>query len=270
MSSISGGVGGSSIGGVSSVDGSGVRGSGNNSDIVGVSGSIGIVDWESSSDLSDGVGISIRVSLTLAIVVSSIPMDSRGGVSMDTRVSVSSMSVGGRGSVGGVSSVDRGRVGGAGHNSDIVGVSSGISVVDWESSSDLSDGVSISIRVSLSLTLAIVVSGVSVDGGGWDNAGVDRGSSNNSRVGSRGSNNMVSIAKVSNTSIANMSSIGTVTNGSDTANNTVRVVDTSHDTSEGASSSDLTNGVGVAISEGSGGQEDKCESSHLDSAEQSS
>merc|ERR1712098_974725 len=227
--------------GVSSVDGSGVRGSSNNSDIVGVSGSIGVVDWESSSDLSDGVGISIRVSLTLAIVVSCVSMNSRGGVSVDTRVSVSSMSVGRGSSVGGVSSVDRGRV--AGHNSDIVGVSSGISVVDWESSSDLSNGVSISIRVSLSLTLAIVVSGVSVDGGGWDNAGVDGGSSNNSRVGSRGSNNMVSVAKVSNTSIANMSSIGTVTNGSDTANNTVRVVDTSHDTSKGASSSNLTNGV---------------------------
>jgi len=174
------------------------------------------------------------------------------------------MSVGGRG-IGGVSSVDRGRVGGAGHNSNIVGVSSSIGIVDWESSSDLTDGVSISIRVSLSLTLAIEVSGVSVDGGGWDNTGVDRGSRNNSGVGSGGSNNMVSIAKVSNTSIANMSSIG-----SDTANNTIRVVDTSHDTSRGASSCDLTNGVGVTVSEGSGGQEDKCESSHLDSAEQSS
>merc|ERR1719187_2188238 len=145
------------------------------------------------------------------------------------------MGVGGRGSIGGVSSVDRSRV--ACHNSNIVGVSSSIGIVDWESSSDLTDGVSISIRVSLSLTLAIEVSGVSVDGGGWDNTGVNRGSRNNSGVGSGGSNNMVS------------------------------VVNTSHDTSEGASSSDLTNGVGVTVSEGSGGQEDKCESSHLDSAE---
>merc|ERR1719187_2899299 len=177
------------------------------------------------------------------------------------------MGVGGRGSIGGVSSVDRSRV--ACHNSDIVGVSSSIGIVDWESSSDLTNGVSISIRVSLSLTLAIEVSGVSVDGGGWDNTGVNRGSRNNSGVGSGGSNNMVSIAKVSNTSIANMSGVGTVTDGTDTANNTVGVVNTSHDTSEGASSSDLTNGVGVTVSEGSGGQEDKCESSHLDSAEQS-
>merc|ERR1719357_903046 len=104
----------------------------------------------------------------------------------------------GRGGIGSVSVVDRGGVGGSGHNTNIVGGSSSIGIVDRESSSDLSNGVSISIRVSL--TLAIVVSSISMDSCGG----------NNSRVSSRSSNNMVSVAKVSNTSIANMSSIGTV------------------------------------------------------------
>merc|ERR1719369_193257 len=126
-------------------------------------------------------------------------------------VSIGSMGIG-RSSIGSVSVVDRGGVGGSGHNSNIVGVSSSIGIVDRESSSHLSNGVSISIRVSL--TLAIVVSSISVDSCGGNNTGVHGRSSNNSRVSSRSSNNMVSVTKVSNTSIANMSGIGTVTNSS--------------------------------------------------------
>merc|ERR1712055_810349 len=120
------------------VDGGGVGSSGYNSNIVGVSSSIGIVDGETSSDLSNGVSISIRVSLTLAIVVSSISMNGWGGISMNTRVSIGSMGIG-RSSIGSVSVVDRGGVGGSGHNSNIVGVSSSIGIVDGESSSDLSN-----------------------------------------------------------------------------------------------------------------------------------
>merc|ERR1719153_1713571 len=134
---------------------------------------------------------------------------------MNTRVSIGSMGIGWS-SIGSVSVVDRGGVGGSGHNTNIVGVSSSIGIVDGESSSDLSNGVS--IRVSL--TLAIVVSSISVDSCGGNNTGVHGRSSNNSRVSSRSSNNMVSVAKVSNTSIANMSSIGTVTNSSYTTDNT--------------------------------------------------
>merc|ERR1719187_2944654 len=165
----------------------------------------------------------------------------------------------GGGSIGSVSVVDRGGVGGSGHNTNIVG----------ETSSNLSNGVSISIRVSLAL--AIVVSSISVDSCGGNNTGVHRGSSNNSRVSRRSSNNMVSVSKVSNTSIANMSSIGTVTDSSYTTNNSIRIVNTSYYSSMGKARCNLSNSVGVTVSNhGSSGQKDKCKSSHLDIAEQSS
>merc|ERR1719369_1904966 len=183
-------------------------------------------------------------------------------------VSIGSMGIG-RSSIGSVSVVDRGGVGGSGHNSNIVGVSSSIGIVDGESSSDLSNGVSISIRVSLAL--AIVVSSISVDSCGGNNTGVHGWSSNNSRVSSRSSNNMVSVTKVSNTSIANMSSIGTVTNSSYTTDNSIRIVNTSYYSSMGKARCNLSNCVGVTVSNhGSSGQKDKCKSSHLDIAEQSS
>merc|ERR1711973_982678 len=250
------------------VDRGGVGGSGHNTNIVGVSSSIGIVDGKSSSNLSNGVSISIRVSFTLAIVVSRVSMDSWGSISMNTRVSIGSMGIGGD-SIGSVSVVDRGGVGGSGHNTNIVGMSSSIGIVDGKSSSHLSNGVSISIRVSF--TLAIVVSSISVDSCGGNNTGVHRGSSNNSRVSSRSSNNMVSVSKVSNTSIANMSSIGTVTNSSYTTNNTIRIVNTSYYSSMGKARCNLSNSVGVTVSNhGSSGQKDKCKSSHFDNAEQSS
>merc|ERR1712013_267470 len=113
---------------------------------------------------------------------------------------MSSISSVGGSSISSVSMVDRGRVGGSSHNTNIVGVSSSIGVVDGEPSSNLSNGVGIGIRFSLSFTLAIVVP---------------------------------SISKVSNTSISNMSSIGTVTNSSNTADNTIRVVNTSYYTTMG-------------------------------------
>merc|ERR1719477_379183 len=98
---------------------------------------------------------------------------------------------------------------------------------------------------------------------GRNNAGVDGRSSNNSRVSSRSSHYMVSIS--------NMPSIGTVTNSSNTTDNTIRVVNTSYYTTMGKSRCNLTNGVGVTVSShGGSGQKDKCESSHLDIAEQSS
>merc|ERR1711973_224228 len=120
------------------VDRGGVGGSGHNTNIVGVSSSIGIVDGKSSSNLSNGVSISIRVSLALAIVVSRVSMDSWGSISMNTRVSIGSMGIGG-GSIGSVSVVDRGGVGGSGHNANIVGVSSSIGIVNGETSSNLSN-----------------------------------------------------------------------------------------------------------------------------------
>merc|ERR1712013_379164 len=135
----------------------------------------------------------------------------------------------GRSSIGSVSVVDRGRVGCSSHNTNIVGVSSSIGVVDGEPSSNLSNGVGIGLR----FTLAIVVPSISMDRCGRNNAGVDGRSSNNSRVSSRSSHYMVSISEVSNTSISNMSSIGTVTNSSNTTDNTIRVVNTSYYTTMG-------------------------------------
>merc|ERR1712013_373714 len=111
----------------------------------------------------------------------------------------------GRSSIGSVSVVDRGRVGGSSHNTNIVGVSSSIGVVP----------------------------SISMDRCGRNNAGVDGRSSNNTGVSSRSSHYMVSISKVSNTNISNMSSIGTVTNSSNTTDNTIRVVNTSYYTTMG-------------------------------------
>merc|ERR1712106_1221248 len=126
-------------------------------------------------------------------------------------------------------------------------------VMDGESSSDLSDSVSISISFSLSLTLAIVsgisvsMAGVSADSRGSNNTGVS--------IGSRSRNNLVGIAKMSNTSItkmsntsvSSMSSIGTVANSTESADNTVRIVNTSHNTTVGESSCDLSNSVGISL-----------------------
>merc|ERR1711892_3188 len=102
--------------------------------------------------------------------------------------------------------------------------------MDGETSSDLSDSVSISISIGISfgLTLA-VVSGISVSKSG---VSVDSRRSNNTGVsiGSGSSNNLVGITKMSDTSITNMSSIGTVANGTKSADNTVRIVNTSHNT----------------------------------------
>merc|ERR1719431_2233958 len=177
--SISGGVGGSSIGVVSG----GIGGKS-----MSISCGISVSNWESSSNLSNGVSISLRFgfSLTLSIVVPGISVSK-------SRVGVDSWG----GNDSGVSS-DSGSsmsIGGSSYNSNIVGMSSGISVSNWESSSNLSDGVSISLRLGLSLTLSIVVPGISVGRGGvsMDSRGVT--------VGRGSSNHMVCIAKMSKTSI---------------------------------------------------------------------
>merc|ERR1711892_758261 len=129
-----------------------------------------------------------------------------------------------------VSSISRGSIGGSGDYSNIVGMSGSNGVMDGESSSDLSDSVSISIRVSfcLSLTLAVVSgisvskTGVSVDSRGSNNTGVS--------IGSGSSTNLVGISKMSNTSISKMSNPG--------------VSNTSYNTTVGESSCDLANSVG--------------------------
>merc|ERR1712045_1085928 len=102
---------------------------GQHSDIVGVASGVGVVDREAGSHLAQGVGISL--SLSLAVVSS---MNSRvGGVAV-------------------VSAIDS--MADTSYNSDIVGASSSIGVVDRESSSNLAN----SVGISLSLPLAVVSS----------------------------------------------------------------------------------------------------------------
>merc|ERR1712106_671053 len=138
--------------------------------------------------------------------------------------------------------------------------------MDGETSSDLSDSVSISIRINfcLSLTLA-VVSGISVSKSGV--SANSRGSNNTGvTIGSGSRNNLVGITKMSNTSMSNVSSIGTVANGTESANNTVRIVNTGHNTTVGESSCNLANSVGISINlslsfDSGHAQKDKCKSS---------
>merc|ERR550519_1259784 len=140
-----------------------------------------------------------------------------------------------------ITSIDRSRVGCASDHSNIVRMSSGISISNWKSCSNLSNGVS--IRVSLSLTLA-VVSGISIVS-----------------IGNRSS-----ISKVA--SISKMATIhSTITKSTDNTHQTMAIVNTSYNTSVGVSSCNLANGVGVTVSiDSSERQDDKDKSSHDDDA----
>ena len=76
-------------------------------------------------------------------------------------------------------------------------------------------------------------------------------------IGSGGSNNLVSISKMSNTSTSNMTCISMVANGTKSANNTVGIVNTSYNTAIGESRCNLADGVGITVSFDSGeGQKD--------------
>jgi len=137
---------------------------------VGVAGGVGVGDWKSSGDLSNGVGIRVSFGLTLAVVVSVGVAE--GGVSShwgDVGVSSGVGVVGGVGWNGGSSVGVADWVGSVGDYSNVVGVAGGVGVGDWKSSGDLSDGVG--IRVSFSLTLAVVES--VVDSWGRDDSSGD-------------------------------------------------------------------------------------------------
>ena len=183
--------------------GQGVGNSSHHSDIVGVASSVGIVDREAVSHLVRGVGVSI--SLSLAIVDSmvnsrdgSVGVDSRGiGVGVDT-------------------------VANSGDNSDIVGVASGVGIVDREAGSNLVGGVGLGI--SLSLPLAIVGSVVQ---------GRDSGVGVHSR---------------------SMGVHSSVSDGADSRDQAVAIVDSSDDTAIGVTMGNLANGVGVTAGAGNEGK----------------
>merc|ERR1719452_61935 len=244
----------SSISRISSIGRGSIGGPSDNSNIVGMSSSDGVGDRESICNLSNGVGIRISFSFTLAISIMSktgITIGNRGSsISKISDTSISNMSS--------ISSIGRGSIGGSSDNSNIVGTARSVGIGKGESIIYLSNGVGISIRRSFSFTLSksIVVK-------------------TRITIGNRGS----SISNMSNTgissrcSITNMSSISTVANGTYSLHKTIAIVNTSYNTTVGASSCDLANGVGISITvsiDSGQGQKDKCKGSHLELAEQSS
>merc|ERR1719462_581786 len=120
------------------------------SNVVGMAGGVRVVLGKAVGNLTKSVGISIRVGLTLAVVVSSIA--SVADVTVSTVVSTVT-----NGSVARNASMS---IVNAGDHSHVVGVSSCVGVVLGKTIGDLTEGVGISIslglslRVSLGLTLA--------------------------------------------------------------------------------------------------------------------
>merc|ERR550534_1584277 len=121
-----------------------------------MAGGVGVVLRKAVGNLAESVGISIRVGLTLAVVVAAVA--SVANMTVSTVVSTVA-----NGSVARHASIS---VVNAGDHSNVVGVASGVGVVLGKTIGNLADGVGISIslglglRVSFGLTLAVVVSSI--------------------------------------------------------------------------------------------------------------
>merc|ERR1740128_725332 len=165
-----------------------------------MAGSVGISNRKSMSNLADSVSIRVSLSLTLAIVSSisiskaSIAIGNWGSNSMSSIAKMSNTSISG---------ISRGGVSGTGDYSNIVRMAGSVGISDRKSMGNLAD--SVSIRVSLSLTLA-VVSSISQ-----------------------------TTISISNRGGYSMSSIGTVTNGTKSLHKTIAIVHTSYNTAIGVS-----------------------------------
>merc|ERR1719348_1206610 len=126
------------------------------SNVVGMAGGVRVVLGKAVGNLTESVGISIRVGLTLAVVVAAVA--SVADMTVSTVVSTVS-----NGSVARNTSIS---VVNAGDHSDVVGVASGVGVVLGKTVSNLAESVGISIslrlglRVSFGITLAVVVSSI--------------------------------------------------------------------------------------------------------------
>merc|ERR1712240_331498 len=121
-----------------------------------MAGGVGVVLGKAVGNLTESVGISIRVGLTLAVVVAAVA--SVADVTVSTVVStVANGSVARHTSMSVVNASD---------HSYVVGVSSGVGVMLGKTVGNLAEGVSISIslrlglRVSFGITLAVVVSSI--------------------------------------------------------------------------------------------------------------
>merc|ERR1712045_11114 len=166
---------------------------GQHSNIVGVASGVGVVNREAGSNLAQGVGIGLSLSLTIVAVVNSRV----GGVAV-------------------VSAIDS--MADTSYNSDIVGASSSIGVVDRESSSNLANSVGISLSLPLAIVSSVVhsrVGGVGVDSGGIDSS---------------------------------------VANGTNSRDEAMAVVNTSDDTAIGGTMGNLTHSVGVTAGAGNEGK----------------
>ena len=111
------------------------------SNVVGMAGGVGVVLGKAVSNLTESVGISIRVGLTLAVVVSSVA--SVADMSISTVVSTVAN--------GSVSRHVTMSVVNAGDHSDVVGVASSVGVVLGKTVGDLAEGVGISLRIRISV-----------------------------------------------------------------------------------------------------------------------
>merc|ERR1719394_1877532 len=106
-----------------------------------MAGGVGVVLGKAVGNLTESVGISIRVGLTLAVVVSSIA--SVADMSISTIVStVSDCSVARNASMSVVNASD---------HSYVVGVSSGVGVVLGKTVGNLTEGIGISLRIRISV-----------------------------------------------------------------------------------------------------------------------
>merc|ERR1712243_205402 len=125
--------------------------SGDDSNVVGVSSGVGVMLGKAIGNLAKSVGI--RVSLTLAVVVSTVARVAN--VSVTSVVStVSNGSIARDTSMTIVDTSD---------HTNVVGMASGVGIMLRKTVSNLSEGVSLrlSLGVGLSLTLSVVVSSIS-------------------------------------------------------------------------------------------------------------
>ena len=203
------------------------RDTGDNTDVVGVSGGVGISDGLAKGDLGKGVGISLGLSLPLVDAVVA-KAEAKVGVSSNGAGSVGRVD---GGSIGGVGSERGSRH--TGDNTDVVGVSGGVGISDGLAKGNLGKGVGIGLGLSLSLPLvdAVVAKaeakvGVSGNGAG-SIRGVDGGSDGRGSSISPVENGVHSVEAIDNSCLTIKSSL-----------------------ESGNSSLHLSNGVGISISAG--------------------
>ena len=111
------------------------------SNVVGMAGGVRVVLGKAVSNLTESVGISIRVGLTLAVVVAAVA--SVANMTVSTVVStVANGSVARHKSMSVVNASD---------HSDIVGVASSVGVVLGKTVGNLAEGVGISISLRISI-----------------------------------------------------------------------------------------------------------------------